>query len=205
MQIKTYKNFLLFVPLLCLFLSCAGECEQVTVEKAEWITRYEEYRMDTLAGYAVVGNTTTLYEYLNSDEKDEHFHYICVKNTNKRYSNQFAVKFECSYGDYSNNHWPYNSEYTTEYVEIKPNSEHCFAYKWNGVKGIDCSDFQVDVTILQKSQNINLTRRIDELNISKIKINTCEKSAEAEQAKYDAIKAQYLQKVDKEKQIINRQ
>ena len=66
-------------------------------------------------------------------------------------------------------------------------------------------DFISDLIVLQKSQKINQTRRIDELYLSKITINTCEKSVEAEQAKYDAIKEQYLQKVDKEKQIINRQ
>jgi hypothetical protein len=180
---------------LFLLLSCGSDCQQVEVEKAEWITRYEDYTVDTLVSYTVI-DATKLYEYSNTDSKDEHFHYVTVKNMNKYYSNMFAIKFELYYGISNSNKWMHTNEHTTEYVEIQPNSEHWFEYKWYGVKGSDDSNFYVCVTVLQQPKTILLTRRIDELILSTDTINTCERSVEALKMKYQAVKDLYYLKTD---------
>ncbi|GHT69163.1 hypothetical protein AGMMS50239_35480 [Bacteroidia bacterium] len=163
------------------------------VEKAEWVTRYENYNVDTLVSYTV-NNATTLFEY-SEDKKDEHFHYVAVKNTNQQYSNLFAVKFEYYYSINNSNKWKYANQHITEYVEIQPNSYYDFEYKWYGVKGSDYSDFYVKTTVLQQPKKNSLTRRIDELHLSTITINTCEQSVEALQKQYQAVKELYYAKI----------
>jgi len=188
---KIYLFILFVFPLL--FLSCAGDCKVVEIEKAEWFTHDENYQVDTLVNYSVK-DSIKLVEYSSSTtNRDLHYHYVTIHNNNTLYSNRFAVQFSCSYS-YDN---PQNWIYTTDYVEISPNSEYTFSYGWYGAIGIYDSDFSVNTEILQSPQRITLTRRIDELQLSKITVNTCEQDVEALEKQYHTIKDLYNEKVNK--------
>ncbi|NVO11916.1 MAG: hypothetical protein HXX16_18305 [Bacteroidales bacterium] len=188
---------IIFINSLSLVLFSCNDCLNVEIEKAEWVTRREDYRKDTLVSYSVK-DAVRLTEYSSGSNRDSHTHDVTIRNNNTRYSNRYAVQFFCKYNYDTPNSWIH----TTDYVEIGPNSEYTFSYNWYGARGTYDSDFSVKIEILQEPEKIILIRRIDELILSKITINTCEKSAEAEQAKYNAIKEYYLQKVNKSKQII---
>jgi hypothetical protein len=216
---------ILFTISIFLFLSCVGECLQEPVTKTEWVTRFEDYKVDTLANYSIVRDNI-YFEESYSSEIDELFRNIkliengssdinshlrilsqkklsgknlIVREIEIKNNSDFPANF--AIGDNSN----FFREGTNDYRTIQPHSTSTFQLSklifWNSYNN---SNFKNEIIILQEKRRITQKRQIDELLLSRIKINTCETSQEKEQAKYDAIKEQYIQKVDKEKQIINK-
>lgn len=195
MNIKVGRRLLEFIILYSLslsFISCAGDCKEVKIEKVEWITWYEGYSKDTLVSYSIVENTTTLMEQ-NNATKDNITHTITIHNNNSSYSNNFSVRIDYEFGFKTIE----SSSTELDYVEISPNTDETFTYSWRGSQGGKDSDFKSFITILQIPERVNLKRRIDELKTETITVNTCQQSVEALQEKYNAIKKLYNEKVKK--------
>ncbi|NDV83911.1 hypothetical protein [Bacteroides sp. 51] len=220
---------LIFVSPLFLLISCAGDCKQVEIEKAEWITRFEDYYItkdtmdnttvfvDTLVSYSVVEHKLKREYKKDSKGKingQEVVHFITIKNNNREYTNSFAARISGKEYNEKNEKWS-DIKPTTRYIDIPPESSHTFILRlknwWrNESSGYD--EGNVSVYILQKPTNVsktvqvpkkvrrNLIRRIDELHLSTISINTCEQSAEALGKQYQAVKDLYYSKVDKKDQ-----
>jgi hypothetical protein len=235
------------IPFFLFLFSCASDCNQEQIEQAEWVMRYENYSIDTLASYSIVQNyissqikgVTNSSKYKSNNNTYDYEKSILTNLQNKileKYLSNDTKIYSSTYKDYTNDiknvlnglknvsnnitriiEIRNNSDFTanfairdnndffnqTEYRSVQPHGTTIFRLSrsiyWNNNSN---SDFTSDLIVLQNKQKIKQTRRIDELHLSTITVNTCEKSAEAEQAKYDAIKEQYLQKVDKGKQII---
>ena len=187
---KLTIKLLLLSPFFLFLPACGSDCEQVEIEKAEWKTRYEEYSVDTLVHYSVK-DSIKMAEYPTI--QDKFIHRVTIMNNDKSYSNMFAVEFRCQYYDDDKGKWTE----TTQYIEIPPESTYTFEYEWRGARGTYYSDFSVTTTVLQRPQRIQLKRRIDELHLSTITVNTCRQSVEALQNEYRAVKDLYYAKVGK--------
>jgi hypothetical protein len=179
---KTIIKLIFFSPLF-LLLSCGADCKDVEIEKVEWVTRYEDYSVDTLANYTIEENKVALVEY---DTYDKIALTVNIRNTSS-FSNKFAIAI-----NYKN--WQKTADVKTlDAIEILPDSTYRFFYEWSSSKAnktVD-SDFYSNITVLQQLKSIWLKRRIDELKFSTDTINTCEQNLKALQANYLAIKESY--------------
>ena len=214
-----------------LFLSCTNECTQVKVEKAEWVTRYENYSVDTLASYSVTRDYFNFEESFSSQIRTLSDSYNQLgKNINLLYSN---IDKNSTYNDFRNKLYSLrtsskylsgrnyvnrtivirnNSDFsanfaikdensrnsiTTDYQLIQPHSMEAFQLSYSLYWNRDSnSDFNSEIIVLQKKTNVSLIRRIDELHLSSIEVNTCEQSVEALEKQYQAVQDLYNEKVD---------
>jgi hypothetical protein len=179
-------NLCLFAALVLFFSSCGADCKQIEVEKVEWVTHYENYAVDTLVCY-FMQDFVKFTEWSNNNNRDKHSHNVTIINTNKRYANRFAIEFQIQYNYDFKGKW----RHITEYVEIPANSEYTFNYEWSGARGTFDSDFNVIISVFQQPKRVMLKKRIDNLKMSKITVDNCSGNPDAEQAKYNAIKAVY--------------
>ena len=189
---NAFFGFLLFSPAV-LFISCAGDCKNVRIEKAEWITRYENYTVDTLVRYSVEKNNIRLLEYRDSDNGDKVTHTITIHNHNASFSNYFSLKIDSKIS-YSNLD---STSVMLDYIEIQPNTSETLTYQLNGPSGKKDFDYDNFITILQLPQQVKVKRQIDELKTETITVNTCQQSVEALQERYKTIKKLYHEKVRK--------
>lgn len=220
----------LFIPLF-LFFSCAGDCRLQEVEKAEWITRYEDYYLwidtikqeivflDTLVAYSTVGHKQSVEYKRNSKGErvgQELTHHITIKNESNDYSNFFAVRLIGKKYNETATDWQ-DLVTTTNYVTINPQQQHTFAIKhssWWLNEDSGYHEGNISINIMQRPSSESVivrspvrirkkhTRRIDELHLSKIEVNTCEESIEALEKKYQTIKDLYNEKIEPSKQKI---
>lgn len=182
---KSVSLYLLACSVL-FFSSCDADCKQIKIEKVEWITHYENYKVDTTVGYSTQ-DFVKFAEWPTKRKNDKHLHKVTILNTNKQYSNKFAVEFRIQFKYNLKEKWTYK----TDYVEIPANSEYTFNYEWSGARGTFDSDFNVLVSVLQQPKSIILTKRIDYLKTSKIAVDNCSVNVDLEKAKYNTIKAMY--------------
>jgi LysM repeat protein len=86
-------KYVFLFSLLFLLLSCGSDCQQVEVEKAEWVTRYEDYiAKDTLASYSIVR------DYIDFDES----YSSQIRNLSNSY-NQLSKDIDLLYNNIAKN------------------------------------------------------------------------------------------------------
>ncbi len=176
------------ILIVILFASCDGNCKDETIEKVEWVTRYEELYKDTLVRYSILVDKR---EY--SEVYKEVKHTVTIRNDNEIYSNRFAVLIKYGYQD---------SEYfTTEtksndtaFVIIEPLSSNTFSFYTQGGYSYN---FNSEYEILQIDTNFTYLNKIDELKVSQETVNSCTVNIEALKEKYSTIKQLYKSKTSK--------
>jgi hypothetical protein len=180
-----------------MLLSCGADCQNVEIEKVEWITRFENYFVDTLVNYSIVENKVNVEKSVISGSRDKIIQTITVRNTNRSYSNKFSVKFSfhcwaCN-GDSLWDTWNDQSDF----VEISPDTTHKFSKTWYaGAYGNNNAIlFDCQTEIRQSAQKIILSERIDELKITTDIVNTCGQNPEVMQEKYKTVKKLYYEHV----------
>lgn len=204
------------VMLMCL-LSCKPDCKDVTIQKVEWKTRYEDYYIqkdtieeicgyvDTLVSYSVVKHTTKT-EYRRNAKGEltgsSTVHYITIRNNNDSYSNRFAIKLTGKEYIKSSNKWE-DLYRKTDYITILPQSSYTFSIRhpsWWRNDDSGYNESNVSISILQESTNIyralrqvkrikqKKTRRIDDLVISDTVVNNCECDIDALNERYATIR-----------------
>lgn len=197
--------------------SCNPDCKEVTIQKIEWMTRYEDYfiekdsivevgeYIDTLVSYKVVEHRTKVeYRKDSSGETKGRtmVHYISIKNNNKSYSNRFAIKLSGKEYLESSSKWR-DLYLTTNYVTIGPQDTYTFTVKhpslWRNENN-GYNEDNVTISILQKASNVfkmtkqtrriqkKKVKRIDNLVFSDTIVNDCECDIEALAEKYKTIK-----------------
>lgn len=201
---------------MMLYASCTPDCKDIPVSIADWQTRYEDYwvefdsviltteMVDTTVSYSVEKYYTKMKYLANSDGKDTSAtctHYITIRNNNKMYSNQFAIKISWQEYNKTSKLWHKKSK-TTNYFTISPNSTHTFQIThtdwWhNTIRGY--SEDDITLKILQLSQLVEhtskkiihvkrkQTRRIDELVMNDTVVNNCDCDVDAIKAKNQAV------------------
>ena len=216
------KNFklLLFFSLPFCFFSCDSDCKPEEIEKAEWTTHYEDYKVDTLANYRVVRDYIHFNESYSAEIDELYGNIKLVENEptlksflllrtmlNKKISginnitreieirnnSDFPARF--AIGDTNN----FFREGVNTYQTIQPRSIATFylsrSIHWNSYNN---SNFNSEITISQIEQKIDRTRRIDELKTEMIIVNNCEQSVPALKREYKTVKDLYYSKVDAE-------
>ena len=212
--------FLLFVMMTCALmslLSCSPDCKEVTIQKVEWTTRYEDYYIekdtvqdvneyvDTLVSYSVVEHRTKA-EYKRNAKGEAKgctlVHYITIRNNNDSYSNRFSIKLKGKEYIESSSRWK-DLYITTNYVSISPQSTYTFSIKhpsWWRNDGNGNNENNVSISILQESSNVfkttkqikrkkqKIVKRIDNLVFSDTIVNDCECDIDALTQKYATIK-----------------
>lgn len=185
--LKKNYSFICIVVIAIIFASCDGNCKDETIEKIEWITRYEDVYKDTLVRYSILVDKR---EY--SEVYKEVKHTITIRNDNEVYSNRFAVLIKYGYQD---------SEYfTTEtksndtaFVIIEPLSSNTFSFYTQGGYSYN---FNSEYEILQMDTNFTYQNKIDELKVSQETVNSCTANIEALKEKYNTIKELYKVKTN---------
>jgi len=193
-------NTLIFLCVL-LFISCDGECSTEEIEKVEWVTSYVKVHKDTLVSYSMVEDKIDYQgswaEISSGSDKLQAFngrnkfanHLITIKNNNSLYSGYFAIKLIYGYWDKTF----YMKTETNDYVKIDPKSTYSFKFH---VYADHPYTINRDVIILQTPTKISYMKRIDELSVEKIKVNSCKDNIPALKEKYKTIKKLYQQKID---------
>ena len=206
-----------FISLPFLFLSCSDDCQQVEIEKTEWITHYEKYSVDTLANYSIVRDyiyfdesysskinelykDIKLVENASSDIKS-HLRTISQNKLSGRnyIAREIQIKNESDFPAslaIKDDAFFYK-EGTNNYQVIGAHSTATFhlsgSIYWDRQTS---SDFRSEIGILRKKHRISLTRRIDSLVISKVRVNSCEQNIPTLKREYNTIKELYYSKVD---------
>lgn len=181
------------VAFATMFLSaCNPDCREVTIEKAEWTTRYEDYYVekdtveeikeyvDTLVSYSITEHRTKTDLKKDADGKvtsSKCTHYVTIRNNNESYSNRFAVRAKGEWYDEAAQKWK-NYDKTTGYVFIHPQESHTFAFNhssWWRNDQSGSNENNVRIYIRQDPENVckeyrrpvkvkqKKTRRIDNL------------------------------------------
>ena len=151
--------------------SCNPDCKEVTIQKVEWTTRYEDYYIekdtivdvseyvDTLVSYSVVEHRTKVENRKNSSGElkgSSTLHYITIRNNNKSYSNRFSIKLTGKEYLESSSRWK-DLYTTTNYVTIGPQSTHTFSIKhpsWWRNDNNGYNESNVTISILQESADV---------------------------------------------------
>ena len=227
-MMKTFQ-VVLSIMLFIGVVSCAPDCKEITIQVADWQTRYEEYweetdsvvvmseMVDTTVAYTVEKYYTKMNYVTNSSGKESGAtctHYITIRNTNDTYSNRFAIRIEGKEYNESKGIWQ-NILKTTNIVTIYPNSTHTFQIThsdWWHNRSSGYSEDDVTLYILQYSNyvektskkitkiNRKRTRRIDELVMKDTVVNNCDCDVDALRARNTAI-ADVFKSLEKQKLI----
>jgi hypothetical protein len=120
--------------------------------------------------------------------KNAVYRIVEIRN-NSDFPTSFAVRDENNFN---------NCE--ADYQVIKPHNTATFRLSWSVNWNVNnSSGFQSGIVILQKTQNLTLKHRTDELILSTDTVNTCEQSVEALKKQYQAVKDLYYLKTDSTK------
>jgi len=213
-------NFHIFgaVIVMLVYLSaCSPDCKNVTIQKVDWTTRYEDYYIDvdsiqeiseyvdTLVSYSVIEHRTKKEHKKDADGNSigsKTIHYITIRNNNESYSNRFAVKLIWKKYIESNRTWT-DMTYNTDYVSIMPNETYTFSIahsSWWRNESQGYNEANVSISIIQEPAHVYKTtkeikrirqkkvRRLDNLIFSDTVVNDCECDIELLKVKYATIK-----------------
>ncbi|MBQ6237428.1 MAG: hypothetical protein IJK07_04335 [Bacteroidales bacterium] len=212
---KTIPTILLVI-LGLVASSCAPDCKDITIQVADWQTRYEDYwvekdsvvtvneMIDTTVSYKIEKYYTKKKYYTNSEGKETGStctHYITIRNTNETYSNRFAIRIEGKDYNETKGVWQDMAK-STNYVTIYPNNTHTFRIDhsaWWHNRASGYSEDDVTLHILQYSNYVETytkkithlrrkqTRRIDYLVTKDTVVNNCDCDIDALKAKNKAV------------------
>lgn len=183
------SHFLSFVlaSFLLNFISCESECEEVEIEKVEWITTYIDKTKDTLVAYSVIENRRKHFRW-----NDSITHTLKIRNDNETYSNEFSLKVDYGYYDA----WDMKDITRTKsfnFVTIPPGEAYTFSFNSQAGRYVN---YDSDYKILQKARKFSYKERQDGLKTEMITVNSCEVNIEALEKEYNAIKELYRVKIE---------
>lgn len=212
-----------------LLSSCSPDCKHETIKKPEWRTHYVDYwiekdtietvsaYLDTLVSYSVVGHRQKI-DYRKNVSGEQMgktiTHYITIKNTNRSYSNSFAVKLVGKEYNESAKTWR-DINNVTSYVSISPQTTYTFSIKhsdWWRNESSGYSEGNISISILQRPSSEYVTRsqikrikqkrirRIDEIVLKDTVVSNCDCDIDALKAEYKSMQ-EVFEKLKNEKLI----
>lgn len=214
------RPLLISIILVSFLSSCTPDCEEFTLKKPVWNTRYEEYwvKRDTVRKEVVVVDTLVPYSMTKHrteksclrNSQDELYdikvtHYITIHNNSDEYSNFFAIRMTGKKYDESSKEWK-DFNRSTDYVSINPNSSYTFSLEhsdyWRN-EGSGLNEGNVNFFISQNPTQISFVkqvvttydkksiRRIDELIFKDTVVSNCECNIDALKAEFKAVQETY--------------
>ena len=227
---KVVHLFELMALSIMFLSSCNPDCKEVTIQKVEWTTQYENFLIekdtveevgeyvDTLVSYTVEEHRTKV-EYKKDASGDlkgsTTVHYIKIKNNNDSFSNRFSIKLTGKEYLESSKRWK-DLYITTNYVTISPQNTYTFSIRhpsWWRNDGNGYNENNVAIYIIQEASNVFRTskqikrikqkkvKRIDNIIISDTIVNDCECDIDALKQKYTTIKETF-ERLKRERLII---
>ncbi len=178
-------KIIFILSVVCSISSCEGDCKDVKIETAEWITTYENKRKDTLVSYSITQDERKYYK-----SWEEIKHSITIRNNNSRYSGKFSLSLDYGYYDDSENIVQTKTK-EFDFVTIAPYGSHTFTFWTQAGK---YANYNSSYTVLQYPITYSYKVRRDSLKIDTVTVNSCEKNIEALREKYRTIKKMYQQK-----------
>ncbi|MDR1383770.1 MAG: hypothetical protein LBJ67_08000 [Planctomycetaceae bacterium] len=196
--------------------SCSPECQEKTIQKPEWTTRYVDYwiKKDTVENFSSYVDTLVSYSVTEHRTKKEYHknssgelvgatltHYITIRNNNASFSNSFAIQYTAKEYNESSKKWK-DINNRTNYVSISPRSSYTFSIKhsdwWRNESSgysesnVSFSTLQNSITVYKTEQQVKrmkqkLTRRVDTLVLKDTIVNNCSCDIDALKAECKAI------------------
>ncbi len=179
---RLYKiKYLAYTGILFFLTACDGNCKDEIIEKTEWVTTFKSQPIDTLLTYTVLENKT---QYVFDTKQVAHS--VVIRNDNSQYSNKFSISiYYMIVGDDLTRQ---TQVFNSDFVEIQPNSYYRFVFSRQAK---DVINFNSDIKVNQPVLKVNIKKRVDNLKIENITVNSCDENVSALKEKYKVIKELY--------------